>query len=73
MGRHNKIRHINCKRCGNHSYHIRKQKCSCCGYPRSKIRNENWRWKKTNGSARKDLKVKHMKDKTTHRGKTRIK
>ena len=73
MGKHQQIIHINCKRCGSHSYHIRKQKCSSCGYPRSKVRNENWRWKTYTNSKRKNLKISHMKPKTVHKGKTRIK
>jgi len=30
--RSGKKSHINCRRCGSHSYHIRKKKCSSCGY-----------------------------------------
>ena len=69
FGKHQKIIHIKCKRCGRHSYHIRKQKCSACGFPRAKIRNEGWRWKTFNRSRRKDLKIKHMKKKTVRLGR----
>ena len=35
--------HIKCRRCGEHSYHIRKKKCSSCGYgATSTIRKYNW-------------------------------
>jgi large subunit ribosomal protein L37e len=35
--------HIRCRRCGRHSYNIRKKYCSHCGYGRSsKIRSYNW-------------------------------
>ncbi|MBI2970973.1 MAG: 50S ribosomal protein L37e [Candidatus Aenigmarchaeota archaeon] len=71
MGRHQSITHIRCKRCGRHSYHIRKSSCSACGYPRAKIRNEAWRWKTFNRSRRKALKIKHMKPKTARLGKPR--
>ena len=36
---------IRCRRCGRHAYHIRKKKCSHCGYPSSKLRTFNWAWK----------------------------
>ena len=45
MGKHNKITHIPCRRCGKPAYHIRKKKCAKCGYPRSKIKKYNWAWK----------------------------
>lgn len=69
QGRHQRISHIRCKRCGRHSYHIQKQKCSACGYPRAKIRNEAWRWKTVTRQRRKRLKVMHMKPKTARLGK----
>jgi large subunit ribosomal protein L37e len=36
FGKHNKITHIRCRRCGKHSYHIKKGKCSNCGFGESK-------------------------------------
>ena len=69
MGKRNKIVHIRCRRCGRHSYHIRKKKCSACGYPRSTVRSENWRWNSWNRKKRSDLKIKHMKVKTARMGK----
>ena len=53
FGRHNKITHIRCRRCGGHSYHIRKKKCSSCGYPASKLRSFRWANKKTLTKKRK--------------------
>lgn len=54
FGKHQKITHIRCKRCGRHAYHIRKKKCAACGFGKtSKIRNEKWRWKKVNRHERK--------------------
>ncbi|MBW2991281.1 50S ribosomal protein L37e [Candidatus Woesearchaeota archaeon] len=39
--------HIRCRRCGKHTYHIRKKRCSSCGYGKStRIRKYNWRKKK---------------------------
>ncbi|HFC49223.1 MAG TPA: 50S ribosomal protein L37e [Thermofilum sp.] len=40
--------HIRCRRCGRHSYNIRKHYCSACGFGRSKrIRKYSWQTKKT--------------------------
>jgi len=34
---------IRCRRCGRHAYHIRKKKCSSCGFGKSsKLRKYNW-------------------------------
>jgi large subunit ribosomal protein L37e len=68
MGKRNKIVHIRCRRCGRHSYHIRKKKCSACGYPRSTLKNENWKWKTVTRSKRKKMKINHMKVKTARMG-----
>ncbi|MEO9364483.1 MULTISPECIES: 50S ribosomal protein L37e [Candidatus Nitrosocaldus] len=39
MGKHNKGRvHVRCRRCGNNSFHVRKKRCSSCGFPDSKWR-----------------------------------
>jgi len=46
FGKHNKITHIRCRRCGHHSFNIRTGKCSYCGYSDKKIKSENWKWKK---------------------------
>ncbi|MBW2993232.1 50S ribosomal protein L37e [Candidatus Woesearchaeota archaeon] len=41
--RSRKKTHIRCRRCGNHSYHIRKKKCASCGYGNSpKTKKYNW-------------------------------
>jgi large subunit ribosomal protein L37e len=43
-----KTSHIRCRRCGEHSYHIRIKRCSHCGYGKSaKLRSYNWQKKKT--------------------------
>jgi large subunit ribosomal protein L37e len=35
--------HIRCRRCGGHSYHVNKKKCSYCGFGAdTKIRQYNW-------------------------------
>ena len=35
--------HIMCKRCGQHSYHIRKKQCAACGFGKSsRVRQYNW-------------------------------
>ncbi|MBW3013470.1 50S ribosomal protein L37e [Candidatus Woesearchaeota archaeon] len=47
MGMHSKGKsHIYCRRCGSHSYHIRKKKCASCGYGASpKLRTYSWQKK----------------------------
>ncbi|MBU0667141.1 MAG: 50S ribosomal protein L37e [Nanoarchaeota archaeon] len=38
--------HITCRRCGQHTYHIRKKACSSCGYGKSsKQRAYSWQKK----------------------------
>ncbi|RLF62417.1 MAG: 50S ribosomal protein L37e [Thermoplasmata archaeon] len=35
--------HIVCRRCGRYSYHIRKKRCSYCGFGESKrMRKYSW-------------------------------
>jgi hypothetical protein len=48
---------------------MRHRKCSACGYPRTKIRKESWRWKPTNRKKRLYLKPKHQKVKTARQGR----
>lgn len=39
--------HIPCRRCGSRSYHIRKKRCSSCGYgATSSLRKYNWNKKR---------------------------
>jgi large subunit ribosomal protein L37e len=39
--------HIYCRRCGNHTYHIHKKRCSKCGYGAStKLRRYTWQTKR---------------------------
>jgi len=38
--------HIICRRCGKRTYHIRKKRCSSCGYGKSaKLRDYKWKKK----------------------------
>lgn len=54
FGKHNKIIHIRCRRCGNHSYNIKKSVCAKCGFGKSsKIRKYSWKWKAVNKKERK--------------------
>lgn len=43
-GKHSKGKsHIICRRCGKHTYHKTKKKCSSCGYGASaKLRSYSW-------------------------------
>jgi len=35
--------HIACRRCGKHSYHAQKKRCSSCGFGEtSKLRTYSW-------------------------------
>ncbi len=69
FGKHNKITHIRCRRCGRHSYHIQQRHCSACGYPRPKMKKENWKWKPVNRSGRKNRPHRHQKVKTARMGR----
>ena len=43
-GKSGKKNMIFCRRCGRRSYHIRKNKCSSCGFGgKAKMRKYNWR------------------------------
>lgn len=43
FGKRNKKTHIRCRRCGNHSFHVRKKTCASCGFGASaKRRGYNW-------------------------------
>jgi len=46
MGLRNKHTHMRCRRCGKHSYHMRKSVCSSCGFGRTAGIRE-YRWAKT--------------------------
>ena len=50
MGRKSgKKSHIRCRRCGKRSYHIKKERCSSCGYGKSvKLRKYKWQKKRYN-------------------------
>jgi large subunit ribosomal protein L37e len=46
MGKRQKKNHILCRRCGKHSYHATKKRCSACGFGATKkIRTYSWQWK----------------------------
>ncbi|MBS3112539.1 50S ribosomal protein L37e [Candidatus Woesearchaeota archaeon] len=44
-GKHSKGKsHIRCRRCGKHSYHVKRTVCSSCGYGKSsKLKHYNWK------------------------------
>jgi len=53
MGKRIGTKHIRCRRCGKHSYHIRKKVCSHCGFGEtSKIRKYSWHTKHWTGKFR---------------------
>ncbi len=53
MGKHNKVTHTVCRRCGFHAYNLKKSYCAHCGYPQSRLRKFAWQWKKVFSRARK--------------------
>ena len=69
QGKHNRITHIRCRRCGRHSYHIQQKHCAVCGYPRAKMKANAWKWKPINRSHRKRIEHKHQKAKTARSGR----
>ncbi|MGC9310446.1 MAG: 50S ribosomal protein L37e [Candidatus Aenigmatarchaeota archaeon] len=45
-GKHNKMIHTVCKRCGAHAFHMRKKTCASCGFGvTARIKTFTWRWK----------------------------
>jgi large subunit ribosomal protein L37e len=43
FGKHNKVKHIRCRRCGRPSYNKKTKVCAACHYgASSKIRNYKW-------------------------------
>ncbi len=35
--------HIHCRRCGEHTYHVRKKRCASCGYgDTARLRKYTW-------------------------------
>ncbi|MGQ9551864.1 MAG: 50S ribosomal protein L37e [Candidatus Bathycorpusculaceae bacterium] len=41
--------HIRCRRCGRRAYHVRKKRCSACGYGESTtIRKYSWQTRTLN-------------------------
>ena len=48
-GKHTSKRtHMQCRRCGNRSFHKRKGRCAYCGYPSPKLRRYAWQRKNFN-------------------------
>ncbi|MHA2237552.1 MAG: 50S ribosomal protein L37e, partial [Candidatus Hodarchaeales archaeon] len=48
-GKHTSHRtHMQCRRCGNRSFHKRKGRCASCGYPSPKLRRFAWQRKNFN-------------------------
>ncbi|MCD6591165.1 MAG: 50S ribosomal protein L37e [Candidatus Aenigmarchaeota archaeon] len=46
FGKKQKKSHVLCRRCGRHSFHVRKGVCAACGFGRSKkIKKHSWQWK----------------------------
>jgi len=44
--RSGKKSHMRCRRCGHHTYHMQKKKCSYCGFPAARLRKYNWQNKR---------------------------
>ena len=68
-GKHNKEgHHIRCRRCGKHSFHVKKGSCASCGYgATAKLRQYNWHVK-TRGSY--GHKARNIRKQSTERKRT---
>lgn len=72
-GRHSgKTTHTICRRCGKHSYHMRKAQCASCGFGKTKrIRTYAWnhKFRPFNGhkarNGRKEIFMRKVKGKHT--------
>ena len=54
FGKHQKKTHTRCRRCGRHSYNIKKGYCAACGYGRSsRLRKYAWQNKDLKGRRKK--------------------
>ncbi|AGB16496.1 ribosomal protein L37E [Halovivax ruber XH-70] len=40
QGKKNKTVHVKCRRCGEASYHTKKERCSACGFGKSASRRD---------------------------------
>ncbi|MBD3155486.1 MAG: 50S ribosomal protein L37e [Candidatus Aenigmarchaeota archaeon] len=50
MGKKNKRSHVLCRRCGQRAFHIRKRRCSSCGYGESsKMKKFSWQSRSLDG------------------------
>lgn len=49
--RSGKKTHIRCRRCGKHSYHVKKKKCASCGYGAS-AKKRTYTWNKKTHDAK---------------------
>lgn len=49
FGKYQHPLHVPCRRCGRHAYHIKKNRCSACGYGETaRIRSFKWQRKDIN-------------------------
>ncbi|MFP4218065.1 MAG: 50S ribosomal protein L37e [Salinarchaeum sp.] len=48
QGKRNTTTHVKCRRCGEKSYHVKKGRCSACGFGESSSRRD-YEWKSKAG------------------------
>ena len=48
QGKKNITTHVNCRRCGEKSYHVKKKECASCGFGKSAKRRD-YAWKSKAG------------------------
>ena len=54
FGKHQKRTHVICRRCGKKTFHIRKERCSACGFGESsKIKRYTWQTRDLHGNRKK--------------------
>lgn len=55
-----RIVHIRCRRCGKHSYHVRRRHCASCGFGTdARMRGYAWHKQKNGVSSPKSIVRKH--------------
>ena len=48
QGKKNKTTHVKCRRCGEKSYHLKKERCASCGFGKSE-KQRGYAWQSKNG------------------------
>ena len=64
QGKRQKQTHLICRKCGKHAYHMRKKRCSSCGFGASS-KNRKYSWAKNHQNYNQKFNLKlYEKDKS---------